>query len=113
MNESSGCGSLGSLTSKVLKPKRPVSTSTCLPSTLSNLPSTTWLVPGTRVTYFRLSDIAAPGGGCSPRAPAGATSIVAHTAANAAIRLMAPVCGPTRNRERQIPRFDPPRGPPH
>ncbi len=63
MNSSSSFGFAGSLTSYVLKPNRPVMTSTSLPRTSSNLPSVMPAASGMRVTYSRFDDIAAPGGG--------------------------------------------------
>ena len=63
MNSSSSFGFSGSSTSYVLKPNRPVMTSTSLPRTLSNLPSVIPFAPAIRVRYSRFDEIAAPGGG--------------------------------------------------
>ena len=45
-------------------------TSTSLPMTVSNLPSTMWEEFGTRPTYSSESEIAAPGGGVAADADA-------------------------------------------
>src|SRR4051812_36037463 len=87
MNESSGFGFEGSLTSIVLKPKRPVRTR-ILPS---NFPSTTRLVSGIHLTYSRLDDICAPGGGFAADAVVGMSASAASAAAIAPALRISPL----------------------
>src|SRR5215211_8337795 len=86
MNVSRSAGLAGSLTSYVLKPKRPVTTRMSVLPMRSNLPSVMPAASAERSTYSRLADLAAPGGnGSAALAAAGIAKAVRHTAAAAAL----------------------------
>ena len=63
-------------------------TSTSLPMTVSNLPSTMWEEFGTRPMYCSESEIAAPGGGVDADAVAPVVSAPARAASTSTARLM-------------------------